>query len=162
MVPFPITAAAAAPATAAAFPDGFTARCANGKETSAMFVDSDPGHPRLRQQDADPYTITIRRTHGHFEIALNGVDFTVVQAASKEFQLRVLKAEAGDLALSVETDTWGRSLSVYHLRYVGDAGALTMTETSYYGYGSDATTLLVMTCKIGIRPSSQSGFGDGR
>ncbi|HET7223528.1 MAG TPA: hypothetical protein VFI81_10035 [Rhodanobacteraceae bacterium] len=146
-----ITALAAS--SAPAYPEGFTARCTGGKDISAMFRDSDIAHPILRRQDQTSYTVTILHRNGRFEIELDGVDFTVLQAESREFHLHVLKAEPGDLALSVETATWGRSLSVYHLRYAGAVGALTVTTTNYYGHGSDDTAMMVMSCKIGTQSS---------
>lgn len=64
--------------TVAAYPDGFTARCTGGKETSILFPDSDPAHPVQRQQDQGAYAITIMRKHDRFEIELDGIDFMVV------------------------------------------------------------------------------------
>lgn len=145
--------------TVAAYPDGFTARCTGGKETSILFPDSDPAHPVQRQQDQGAYAITIMRKHDRFEIELDGIDFMVVQTESREFHVRALKTEPGDLVLSVETNTWGRSLSVYHLRYAGDTGALTATTTNYHGHGSDDTTLMLMSCKIEAQPSTRRGQG---
>ncbi|MBN8734878.1 MAG: hypothetical protein J0H27_01265 [Xanthomonadales bacterium] len=154
-----LVAVASQATTVAAYPDGFTARCTGGKETSIIFPGSDPAHPILRRQDQGAYAVTIMRTHGRFEIELRGIDFMVVQAESREFHVRALKAEPGDLVLSVETDTWGRSLSVYHLRYAGDTGALTATTTNYRGQGSDDTTLMLMACKIGTQSSTRHTQG---
>lgn len=154
-----LVAVASQATTVAAYPDGFTARCTGGKETSIIFPGSDPAHPILRRQDQGAYAVTIMRTHGRFEIELRGIDFMVVQAESREFHVRALKAEPGDLVLSVETDTWGRSLSVYHLRYAGDTGALTATTTNYRGHGSDDTTLMLMACKIGTQSSTRHTQG---
>ena len=152
MLILPIITALAA-SNVSAYPEDFTAKCTGGQDISATFLDSDVAHPILRRQDQASYTVTILRRSGRFELELDGVDFTVLQADSREFKLHVLKAEPGDLALSVETATWGRSLSVYHLRYAGAVGALTVTTTNYSGHGSDNTTLMVMTCKIGTQSS---------
>jgi hypothetical protein len=121
MLILPIITALAA-SNVSAYPEDFTAKCTGGQDISATFLDSDVAHPILRRQDQASYTVTILRRSGRFELDLDGVDFTVLQADSREFKLHVLKAEPGDLALSVETATWGRSLSVYHLRYAGAVG----------------------------------------
>ena len=153
-MPFmPIPAIALLAGDPSAYPEGFTARCTGGRETVAMFP-ADPARPVILGDDASnaSYTVTIQRLHGRFEVELDGRDYSVRQAESGRFRVHVLKAEAGDLVLSVETDSRGRSLTVYHLRYAGARGALTASSTSYRGHGSDDTSLMTMSCKIDSQP----------
>ncbi|WHZ18655.1 MAG: hypothetical protein OJF55_000804 [Rhodanobacteraceae bacterium] len=156
MLAFPIMAVLAANA-AAQFPDGFTAHCTKGVETTAVFSDKDPSHPSLNPFQPDDYNLTLSYRNGRFSVELAGADFMVVQTNDgnhHDFNLVVLKSEPGDLVLSVQTSAWGHSLTVYHLRYAGQNGALTIAKTNYYGHDFDETSLSVLSCKIGAQPSS--------
>lgn len=166
MLILPIVVAVAA-STAAGYPEGFTAQCTDAKETSVWLGAGDiprvtihrlasphssaPSGPVEIPGYVPPYgnQVTLSYRNGRFSVELLGPDFDMVQTDGSEFNLKVLKAVPGDLALSVQTSTWGASLTVYHLRYKGNTGALSIADTSYRGHGDDETSLIAMTCKIG-------------
>jgi hypothetical protein len=166
MLIFPIAVAVAA-STAAAYPEGFTAQCTDAKETSVWLGAGDVSRVTIHRfpgphssVPSGPIAIpgyvptrggkvTLSYRNGRFSVELLGPDFDMVQADGSEFDLKILKAVPGDLVLSVQTSTWGASLTVYHLRYKGDTGALSIARTSYYGHGDDETSLIAMNCKIG-------------
>lgn len=166
MLILPIVAAVAA-STATAYPDGFTAQCTDAKEASVWLGAGDvlrvtihrfasphssaPSDPIVIPGYVPPYgeQVMLSYRDGRFSVERRGPDFDVVQTDGREFNLKVLRAVPGDLALSVQTSTWGASLTVYHLRYKGNTGALSIADTSYRGHGDDETSLIAMTCKIG-------------
>ncbi|MGH8216915.1 MAG: hypothetical protein ACREPZ_14645 [Rhodanobacteraceae bacterium] len=128
------------------YPEGFVAHCSHGQEASVPVTPDQ--QPHLRQQNDSAYRVDIRRQDGQFVVWSLGLDYQVGAANGKEWKLSVLKQKPGDLVLSVETSTYGASISVYHLRFEGAKGMLTITKTSYYGYGSDSSSLTSMTCNI--------------
>lgn len=166
----PIIVALAASSTSA-YPEGFTAQCTNQKEAYVWLDSRDLLHPTIRRPtpprpvaSSDPIaipgyvppqggTVTISYRRHQFSVELRGPDLDVVQTNGREFDLKELRASPGDLVLSVQTSSWGASITVYHLRYKGHEGALSVAETAY-DHGNDRTSLAVMTCKIG-KPSSQ-------
>ena len=136
-----------------AYAEGFVAHCSHPQDT-LVFV-APKGEPRLRQTNGGAYRVDIRRQDGRFIVWSLGLDYQVGAANGKEWKLSVLKQKPGDLVLSVETSTQGVSLSVYHLRYKGVRGMLTITQTSYSGYASDSSSLTAMTCTIGATNGRQ-------
>lgn len=160
MLAFPIIVALAANATAQ-LPDGFVAHCRKGVETSAVFSDKDPAHPSLNPFQPDDYNVTLSYRNGHFTLDLSNADDIVLLTNDRnnhDFSMAVLKAKPGDLALSVRTSSMGNSLTIYHLRYAGQEGALTISKTNYYGHGFDETSLSVLSCKIGTQASPGHDF----
>ncbi len=170
-MPFmPIFAAVLMATHASPFPEGFTAQCTGDDEAYVALDGRAILHPTIRRPASTPPvspsepvpipgyipphggTVILSYRRGQFSIELLGPDFDVMQTSGKQFKLSVLKASPGDLALSVETDSRGRSLTVYHLRYAGRQGALTVSRTSYAGHGSDDTSLMAMSCKIHSQP----------
>lgn len=152
----------------ATHPADFTAQCTDDRTTTAWFKRGNPSHPVIRQTVPAPpgpapsgtimipgyvpahgYSLVLSHRNGEYSIEVRGPDFDVIQANGPEFKVDVLKAASGDVVLSVQTSKWGTSFAVYHLRYAGVAGALTVTTTRYGGRGDDSTSMTVMTCKIG-------------
>lgn len=165
MLILPIVIALAANSTAV-YPESFTARCTDAEEAYVWLGADDMSHPEIRRPvppaiaSSGPVAIpgyvpphgnivTVAYRNSQFSVEVRGVDFDVVQINGREFHFKAIKTMPGDLVLSVQTSTWGESLTVYHLRYRGKAGALSIARTRYDGHGRDQTSLTVMTCKIG-------------
>lgn len=162
MLTIPIFIALAA-SGATVYPNGFIARCTDAQESYVWLGGNDISHPEIRKPVpaaiassgsipipgyVPPHggTITLSYRNNQFSVETRGVDLDVVQINGKGSHFKVIEAVPGDLVFSVQTSTWGESLTVYHLRYRGNEGALSVARTSY---GSrDQTSLIVMTCKI--------------
>lgn len=164
MLTIPIVIALAA-SGAAVYPEGFTAQCTGAEESYVWLGGNGMSHPEIRRPvrtavaSSEPVVIPgyvpphgspiiLSYRNGRFSIETRGVDFDVVQIDGKDSRFKVIKAVPGDLVLSVQTSKWGESLTVYHLRYRGNAGALSIARTGYGSHGADRTSLTVMTCKI--------------
>jgi hypothetical protein len=131
------------------YPDGFAAYCSHG-EQSYVFVRPQPS--RLAMTDSGD-TVEILRKNGQFVVYTSGADSQVMAGNGNGWKLDVLKLQRGDLVLSVEAPASGASITIYHLRYEGTAGMLTVESTHYYGPPTDEASLSVRTCRIEMQPS---------
>lgn len=171
----PIIAALAA-VSATPYSDGFSAHCTDGQTATVWLRDNDLAHPVIRQSakpaataDRDsirmipgyvsPHgnTVVLSREGGRFTVVTLGPDFQFVDTDSSEMSVKVLDAAPGDLVLAVQTHEYYKSLTVYHLRYAGAVGALSIASTRYDGHGSDDTSLTAMQCKVTTQPAHASG-----
>lgn len=143
----PVLFAALGASGAAPYPDDFVAHCSHGQETR-VYVNPDWSHSMQQKDNGNTYRVDIRRENGQFIVWSLGPDYQIGMANGEDWKLDVLKQQRGDLALVLQTSSHGRSISVYHLRYKGSTGVLTITKTSYYGDGSDSSSLTIMACTV--------------
>jgi hypothetical protein len=130
------------------YPDGFAAHCSHG-EQSYVFVRPQPS--RLAMTDSGD-TIEILRKNGQFVVYTSGTDSQVMAENGNGWKLDVLRLQRGDLVLSVKAPANAASITIYHLRYEGTAGMLTVASTHYYGPPTDEASLSVRTCNIEVQP----------
>lgn len=138
---------------AAAYPDGFVAHCIPEEESSVWVQPqfSDMHAPWQRLGEATHMSVEIARERGQFTVSTRGTDVQIVAGNGKDWTLDVLKQESGDLVLSLKALTMGASISIYHLRYQGAAGMLSLVQTEYHGPGVGEASLTTMKCSIGTR-----------
>jgi hypothetical protein len=130
------------------YPEAFSAHCSHGEEVRA---DAAPGrsHQLQKQKNGTSYSVDIRREGGRFVVWSLGPDYQIGMANGGEWKLGVLRQQPGDLVMSLQTSTRGAYIAIYHLRYKGTSGVLTVARTNFYGSGpDDASSLAVMTCTI--------------
>jgi hypothetical protein len=147
MLALALIAAAAGLSHPAAYPDGFKARC-SPVEGTFVYVSprTAPIRPPSGPASGETDLMEIVHQGGRFLVHTAGPDWDVFAADEGRWRLAVLKQEKRDLVISL-TDA-GRSINVYHLRYEGSNGSLTIVQTSFRGDSIDNSSLATMTCKI--------------
>lgn len=145
--------AAAGLSQSVSYPDGFKAHC-SPVEGTFVYVSprTAPIPPPSGPTSGETDLMEIVHQGGRFLVHTGGPDWDVFAADGGRWRLAVLKQKKGELVISL-TDA-DRSINVYHLRYEGSNGSLTILQTSFRGDSIDNSSLATMTCKIDMPPGN--------